>query len=375
MINSKSYTCAELNITHESVTKFENIRFYSVRETDEFRVYGLFDYKNTERFVRMPEAVAETVSDGVKDLNYCTAGARVRFVTTSDYLAIRTKSLGFAAMQQTNSIAAAGFDIYINNGIRDTYAFSFTPYNGLQNEDGMCAIRALPKGIKEITVNLPLRQSLYELYIGLDETSELTARTDYKFEKPVLYYGSSITQGFCASRPGMAYESLISRRLDTNFQNLGFAGKCHAEEAMADYLSTFDCSVFVYDYDHNSNPKMLAERHENLYLKFRSTHPTTPVIIVGRPDFYSDFRLFRSDEERREAVISTYHNALARGENVFYIDGYALFSGEDREDCTVDLVHPNDVGMVRMADVIGKAVEKSLADVAKNEVDSPFMHP
>lgn len=374
MINRKGYTCDELGIKAEALTKYEDLRFYSIRETEDFRVYGLFDYKNTERFVRMPESVAETVSIGVRDLNYCTAGARVRFVTTSDYLAIRTRSQGIATVASTNTIAAAGFDVYINNGIRDTYAFTHKAFNGMQSSDGICDIHPLPKGKKEITVNFPIRQSLYEVYIGLDENSELSRRQDYRFEKPVLYYGSSITQGHCASRPGMTYESLISRRLDTNYINLGFAGKCHAEETMADYLSTLDCSVFVYDYDHNSSPKVLGERHENLYLKFRKTHPTTPVIIVGRPDFYSDFGLFGSDEQRRSVLMDTYHHALSRGENVFYIDGYALFAGEDREECTVDLVHPNDLGMVRMADVIGKAVEKALSTVICSD-GTEIQHP
>ncbi len=365
MINHKGLTCAELDITADTVTQYENIRFYSIREVEDFRVYGLFDYKNSERFLRMPEGVAETVSQGVYDRIYCTAGARLRFVTTSDYIAIKTKCPDITTYYLTNSIATAGFDVYINNGVRDTYAFSMTPHNPMQKSDGMCDVHKLPMGRKEITINFPLQQSLYEVYIGLDETSELSKRADYRFEKPVLFYGSSITQGLCASRPGMGYESMISRRLDTNFINLGFAGNCRAEPTMADYISTIDCSVFVYDYDHNSNPVQLAERHEELYLKFRKTHPDTPVIIVGRPDFYSDFRLYRKDEERRSVLMNTYHNALARGENVFYIDGYALFAGEDREECTVDLVHPNDLGMVRMADVIGKAVEKALSTVVR----------
>lgn len=358
MINAHGFTCEELGITAEKVTERENIRFYSVKTTNELRVYGLYDYKDTEYFCRMPEAVAETVSDGVKELNHCTAGARVRFVTTSGYIAIRTK--GEVVISTLNPIAAAGFDLYINNGVRDTFSCAFTPHCGMSDDAGMLNIKSLPAGRKEITLNLPRDQKMSELYIGLDCTSELYARDDYKFEKPVLYYGSSITQGYCASRPGMIYESLISRRLDANYINLGFAGKCLAEDTMADYLASVDCSVFVYDYDHNSSPQMLRERHEKLYLKFRKTHPETPVIFVGRPDFYSNFELYSQDEERREIIMNTYHNALSRGERVIYIDGYSLFAGEDREDCTTDLVHPNDIGMTRMADVIGKAVESAL---------------
>jgi len=118
----------------------------------------------------------------------------------------------------------------------------------------------------------------------------------------------------------------------------------------------------VLDYDHNSNPELLRERHEALYLKFRKTHPETPVIIVGRPNFYADFRDYRENEERRSILMNTYHNALDRGENVFFIDGQSLFAGEDRADLTVDMVHPTDLGMMKMADVIGKVIEFALTN-------------
>jgi len=359
MINAKGYLPVLLGVTADEVTSKNGIRFYSVKETDEFRVYGLYDYKNTEKFVRFPEAVAETVSKNVAIGNYNPSGARVRFVTDSDYIAIKAKADNYP-YPMANPIASCGFDIYVNNGVRDVFAGSIIPFISLFSEDGVLGILTLPKGTKEITVNFPLGKSMYDVYIGLDESSSLAPRADYKYEKPVLFYGSSITQGWHASRPGLAYESIISRKLDCNFINLGFGGSCHGEPEMADYLATVDCSAFVLDYDHNSNPDLLSERHENVYLKFRHTHPETPVIIVGRPNFYADFRDYRENELRRSILMKTYHNALDRGENVYFIDGQSLFAGEDRADLTVDMVHPNDLGMMKMADVIGKVIETAL---------------
>ena len=361
MINYKGYKPEELGITDEVVTKHEKLRFYNIKDVPEFRVYGLYDYKNGEKFKRMPEAAAEKVSEGVRQLNYCTAGGRVRFTTTSGVIAVRATTPNSTQLSFGNPIGMAGFDIYISNGLRDIYLASFTPNNGMFSETGMCDLKGLPGGKKEITLNLPLHQSINELYIGLIEDSDLETRPDYRFEKPVLYYGSSITQGLCASRPGMAYEAIISRKLDCNFINLGFSGKCYAELPMCEYLQTVDCSAFVYDYDHNSGVEMLRDTHERLYRMFRDTHPETPVIIVGRPDFFTCDCNFETDMQRREIVMNTFRTAKDNGENVIYVDGYSLFGGEDREDCTVDLVHPNDLGMTRMADVIGKAVEYAIA--------------
>lgn len=361
MINYKGYKPEEIGITDESVTKYENLRFYSIKDVPALRVYGLYDYKNGDRFTRMPEDVAEKTSKNVKSLNYCTAGGRVRFTTTSNVLAVRAKVPEVLQLPYWNPIGVSGFDVYVSNGIRDVYLTSMTTNNPMQTSDGICDIRPLPGGKKEITLNLPLYQSINELYIGLTEDSELEARADYHFEKPVLYYGSSITQGACASRPGMAYEAIISRKLDCNYINLGFSGACNAEPAICEYLKTVDCSVFVYDYDHNSSVQGLAQRHEGLYKAFRETHPDTPVIIVGRPDFFIFDSHAADDASRREILMNTYKNAFDRGDNVIYIDGYSLFADEDRDDCIVDGTHPNDLGYSKMAEVIGNAVEYALA--------------
>ena len=127
---------------------------------------------------------------------------------------------------------------------------------------------------------------------------------------------------------------------------------------MIDYLAKQDCSVFVLDYDHNApNADHLRNTHEKLYLAFRETHPDTPVIFVTKPDFWPHGS---GNAARRDVIYTTYNNARQRGEKVIFIDGYSLFAGEMREDCTVDGCHPNDLGMTRMADVIGKAVEFAL---------------
>ena len=127
-------------------------------------------------------------------------------------------------------------------------------------------IRFDKKTEREITINFPLYSSVADLYIGLDETAVLKKSLGYKHKKPIVFYGSSITQGGCASRPGNAYESIISRALQTDYINLGFSGNAKAEDEIAQYIKDLDMSVFIYDYDHNApNLKHLEDTHQRMF--------------------------------------------------------------------------------------------------------------
>jgi len=376
------FKAEELNIKDERILAREDIRFMDVRETDELRVYGLYDYKNGEHFKRMPEEVAEKVSEGVQGLNFHTAGGRVRFVTDSNVLAVRSCFPSFSFMHLMSPTGTSGFDVYITENGKERFLGIIRPFGAPEMTphdfgDGTVGMLGLPKGRKQLTINMPIHNRMDKLYIGLAEGSTLEKSADYKFEKPVLYYGSSITQGMCASRPGMAYEAQISRELDCNFVNLGFAGKCLGEPAMADYIASLDPSVFVYDYDHNSTRHQhYLDTHEALYKKFRAAHPSTPVIFVGRPDFWLKGYLNAPlPETNREVLYATYQKAFERGEKVYYVDGYSLFDGEDREECTMDLVHPNDLGMYRMANNIARYVRLALTEALGDADLGDIIHP
>ena len=355
MISIKSFTPDEINISSDEIRALKNVKFYDPK-SEPFRIYGLHEPLSDSPYHRIPTDVAEATSAGVAGLNYQTAGGRVRFVTTSNYIAIKVFNPSSAVMTNMCLIGSSGFDVYVNRNGRDTFA-AVLRMPGSYKET-FEALAWLPSGRKEITLNFPLYCGVQKFYIGLDSESTLERRDDYRFEKPVLFYGSSITQGGCASRPGMSYEGLISRRFDTNFINLGFSGCAKGEDAIVNYMATLDFSVFVCDYDHNApNVEHLNNTHEKLYKTIRAAHPDVPVIFVGKPDCNP-----LSDEiaNRRDVIYTTYHNAKTRGEKVIFIDGYSLFAGELREECTVDGCHPNDLGMSRMADVIGKAVDFAL---------------
>ncbi len=175
-----------------------------------------------------------------------------------------------------------------------------------------------------------------------------------------MFYGSSITQGACASRPGNCYENLISKRLNMDYINLGFSGCAKGEKEIAEYMSGLSMCAFVSDYDHNSY--VLDEfkaTHYAMYEIIRKANPEIPYIMISRPDI-------RNSESadvtiRRKIVRESYEKALACGDkNIYMIDGSTFFEGNHIDECTVDLVHPNDLGFFRISEKIGELLKKLL---------------
>jgi len=227
----------------------------------------------------------------------------------------------------------------------------------------------MPEGEHSVTINFPLYNGVLELYIGLPEGASLKEGLPYENEKPIVFYGSSITQGAAASRPGLSYVSMVCRRLNADYRNLGFAGAAKAEEAMIEYLASQEMCCFVQDYDHNApNVEHLRATHYKLYQRMRETHPEIPILLLSRPGFntYNKHGVLRSEDsiDRRDVVIDTFRAARAEGDKlVWYIDGESFFSGPDETECTVDGVHPNDIGMLKMADSVHRTLLRILNDV------------
>ena len=337
------------NFAVETKLEESDLRFFDAKEAP-FRVYGVF-YENG-CFRRLPEAVAANVSRGVKALHAKSSGGRVRFRTDSPYVAIHAKLPRIYRMSHFALTGSAGFDLYVREE-EEKYPKTFVPPYGM--EDGYESIfRFSTEGMREITVNFPLYSIVEDLYIGLQEGSSILPPTPYKIEKPVVYYGSSITQGGCASRPGTSYQSILSRRFDCDYINLGFSGNAKGEEAMGEYISNLDMSVFVYDYDYNApSVEHLQNTHERMFLQIREKHKELPIIILPSPKYY----LSATDEKRREVILNTYRNARARGdENVYFIENRKLMELAGNEG-TVDGAHPTDLGFYSMAKAIGDVLE------------------
>ena len=354
----RNITDADANFKVITTIDKPDIRFYDVQDAP-FSLYGLL-YEGGQ-FRRMPESVAEQVNPGVHSILHThTAGGRVRFKTDSPYIAIHAEMPSMAHMPHFPYTGSVGFDLYVRENGKDRYVKTFIPPmeecptldSIIELDSSVCG-----DGMREFTVHFPLYSDVSKLYIGLNEQATVSEATPYRIQKPIVYYGSSITQGGCASRPGNAYTNILSRRLSADHINLGFSGSAKGEDAITEYVASLDMSLFVLDYDYNApTPEDLKNTHERLFKGVRKQHPTLPIVMLSRP------KCFLTDEERErvEIVRATYENALENGDkNVYFIEGSALMSLTDGEG-SVDNTHPNDLGFYSMAKVLGDLLETLL---------------
>lgn len=204
--------------------------------------------------------------------------------------------------------------------------------------------------METVTVNLPRNEELSHLEIEVDDNARVEEAEPYTIQEPIIFYGSSITEGGCAPRPGTAYTSIVARWLDADYFNYGFSGRAKGEPVFAEFIASHpSISAFVYDYDHNApTPEHLEMTHRKFFEIVRKAHPSIPVIILTRPDF--DWN--PEDSIKRRAVIyDTYQTAVKNGDrNVYFIDGQSFFGMFGREECTIDGCHPTSLGFMRMAE-------------------------
>lgn len=313
-----------------------------------FDLYGVWFDKNHGCFVRMDPEVALSVSEKLYRLARHTSGGRLRFSTDSNYFGVEVTYESFTPMPHMTLLGSSGL-VLMEECEDGSLRLVKSVQPSYKKEDGYASNVKLPGGkMRNYILYLPLYNEINSMHIELDATATVTGGKKYREELPVLYYGSSITQGGCASRPDNCCQALISKWNDLDYINLGFSGNGRGEQGMAEYLGKIPCSLFVMDYDHNApDVEYLEKTHFPFYKTFRALQPDTPVLMISMPD--CDKNLKKAAE--REAVIrKSYRKARATGDkNVYFIAGKTLFDKDDRINCTVDGTHPNDLGFYRMA--------------------------
>ncbi len=315
-----------------------------------FVLTGFYWFDSEKKFCRLPEQSLSSINEGVEYLAWHTSGGMLRFKTNSANIAIKAKLKDIPMMMHMTAAGSSGFDLYEGIGIHKTFCSNARPeYNS--DEIDMMIFEAKEKEMREFALYFPLYNGVNEISLGFDSDSDIEAPSEFAISKPIVFYGSSITQGGCASRPGTAYTHLLTRWLDANMINLGFSGSAGGEKEMAELIASIDMSAFVYDYDHNApDIEHLQKTHKPFFDIIRQAQPNLPIIIVGRPDYDNGAEY---NDLRRDVIYRTYSQALEKGDkNVFFVDGERLFGSRDRDSCTVDNCHPNDLGFYRMAEQI-----------------------
>ena len=340
----------------KDVIKADDVAFYNCL-SEPFEIRGLYKPQETKQFLRLPPEFEkkECVNDGIHRLMFYTAGGRVRFVTNSPYIAISADVAYEGLMPQMAASGHYGFDLYaadVNDRKNAVYKKTFAP-SGLTEENGSFEgfYEFSDTKLREITINFPLYSGVKSLYIGLSENCRIEKAQPYTIEKPLFFYGSSVTQGGCASRPGMTYTSILSRLLDCDYINLGCSGSDRGEEALAQYISNVQMSAFIFAYGYNAPS---VGHYEKTYYPFykiiRDKNPKLPIFMMSSPvclDIKNEKDIYI---QKREVVLKAYERARSEGDrNIYFIDGFTLLQSSD---ATVDSTHPSDLGFYNMAEEI-----------------------
>ena len=326
---------------------------------------------------RLPANVTTNVNSGVRGMKNHTSGMLFRFRTDSKHLTFRWTPVNLnLAMDHMPSTGVSGIDVYrqlpdgrwfyVKTGrIRDA------------KKGGELGIPWKPGDA--CLVNLPLYNGIKTFTLGIDKDAKVEALGPRKsgIEKPVVFYGTSITHGGCCSRPGLGFVNIVGRQLDVPVCGLGFSGSGRMELEMADHLARIDASCYVLDclwnmnsptprpnaafhdmyaagFDEKDGISVVRFRYEPFIRALRAKRPDVPIVMAEQCDVYCNGPCAKD-----RFIRSIYDKLIAEGwKNLVYLPKDEMYTGDG--EGTVDGCHPNDLGMMSMAKAFGKAVKQAL---------------
>lgn len=334
-----------------------DFKFYSCVRAP-FVINGLVPQGREAGFCRLPREMLEDarLSDNMRTLAYHTSGGRIRFCTDSEQIVVRIRLKNVTLMKHMSPVSAMGADVYsrrAGDAAEPRFDGAIIPELNKEQTYQGCISYQNDKLMREIILHLPLYCQVEAVEIGLYPQARIESPGKYRTEDPVVFYGSSITQGACCSRPGLAYPAILARKLDCDFLNLGFSGNAFGEAFMSEYISTMKMSAFVLDYDYNARSEQyLRQTHYQFYQNVRNAKPELPIIVMSAPIVPpANTTVYEKRMEMSRAIImdSFVKGKLAGDRNLYFVDGETLLGDSDASDALLDGVHPNDVGFRSIA--------------------------
>jgi lysophospholipase L1-like esterase len=336
-----------------------------------FRLSGFPWFHQDGVYRRLPLSPGHEIPPAVNQLANSTAGGQIGFRTNSPRLAIRVDLAGKAGMYHMPATGQCGFDIYLGEPGDQQY-FGTTRYDHTQLSYEVVLYEFPHAEERHVTLNFPLYQGVKEVIIGIEPGSRLEAPLPYRSNKKVIVYGTSITQGGCATRPGMAYTNILSRRIPLEFVNLGFSGNGRGEPEVARVLTEIaNPAMLVLDYEANAVDLELMRRTLPEFIRiYREAHPNVPILVVSKIQYAKerfDPVLLKKRLDMKRMEMETVDMYRRQGDaNIHFFDGTALLGTDSYNECTVDGVHPTDLGFLRMADTLTPVFKELL----KGELES-----
>jgi lysophospholipase L1-like esterase len=347
----------------------QNIAYFDEKE----------DKKNLENGIinRFPQKLVKKFSY-LKHLSINTSGVRIEFESFAKAISIDATFPKVGPMENMCELAQRGLEILVDGKVLTSIFSSKKSWKSQIN---------IPSSEKSHRISLvfPLyapciiKSITFFGFKGKDPAPFKREPEYLKDERPIIYYGSSITQGGCTSRPSLAYPNILSESLGLNFINLGLSGSGCGEPEIAEYVSSIkNSSLFVLDWGANlldpSHGTRLEDRYRNFWQKIHKENPSTPILFVNmlknerevldpelvKPYIESKRRFIEKEANYAIEVIQKEKEAfdkLKGGDpninpgNFGYIDG-ATIIGENNMDLMVDGSHPNDLGHKKIAELL-----------------------
>ena len=313
-----------------------------------------------ERFyARLPAKAKGVVRKAVWGLSQHSAGMLTRFETDATKIQARYTLTGGLALPHMPATGVSGIDLYAeNNKGQLSWVSVIKPTS---KEVNATIVDGLDSGSRIYTAYLPLYNGINSLEFGVPEGSSFKPIAPRK-DPPIIFYGTSITHGACASRPGMPHPAILGRHLDIPTINLGFSGNGKMEADVGALIAEIDAAVYVIDCLPNMTPDLVVKNTEPLVRQLREVRPDTPILLV-EDRTYGYAWLKESARKRhqgsRAGLVRAYDKLVSSGvKNLHYLEGANLLGGDN--EGTTDGSHPNDLGFMRQADMMEPVLRKIL---------------
>jgi hypothetical protein len=345
----------------KTINNESNVSYYG---RDHFLIEGtaVADSLKESPYDRLPVSYKDKVRQPVWDLSKSSAGITVRFHSNSTSINLKWIVLNDFDMPHMASTGIKGIDLYTKYNNKWRYVTTAGAIVGLKKHQNKSKpldsisefelIKNMTPEFREYKLFLPLYDGVTKLEVGIDPTASIEKASPSSV-KPIVFYGTSITQGGCASRPGMAHTSIISRRLDVECINYGFSGNGRMETPIVELISEISASFYVIECLQNMDSDQVKQRVRPLVETIRKKHPLTPIVLVENMMYKMAFL----DQTLQDELIqenltlkNEFDKILKSGDqNIFYVKDNLL-----DDEGTVDGVHFTDLGFLRYADYLLK---------------------
>ncbi len=328
------------------------LQYYTAAD---FPLHGKMDEQTETRYERLPAALHGVSREPVWSLGKNTAGLYLRFRSNSTSVGLKWTVSQNRTMNHMTETGIKGFDLYALKDGRWAFVNSARPkLNSVDHE--ALIIANMDDSAKEFMLFFPLYDGVVDVQVGVDSTAfiEQPELDSPLADKPVVCYGTSILQGGCASRPGMAHTNILTRRFNRTFVNLGFSGNARLDYEIAELIAAKDASLIMLDFMPNVDVPLIEERAANFYRIIREKHPETTILFIENPIYPHatfDRALHKNIQDKNAALNSVFSTLVSSGERNIYLVPAMGMIGIDGE-ATVDGVHFTDLGYSRYAEYL-----------------------